>query len=1355
MRKSIGGVRSAFLSAFALVCALAFAFVWCSAPAIAQSGAGLIEGTVKDPTGAVIPGATITVTNHATGVKTTTKSNGVGFYVVPGLFTGHYGIAVTAPDMKTYIRNIELLVGQAAVVNPVMTAGSVTQKITVQGNEIQLVDTTNGAITGTLDNARINQLPMNGRNIISLVNETTPGLESCPESSSCANGEPGPATEYEVDGATLTNREFGGVHEGSVQMVDPDSLQQVRVEDSNASAEYASPTTVVLQTKSGTNQLHGTFFETARNNDFGIARTRNESSSYAQPEYIRNEFGLSAGGPIVIPHVYHGKNKSFWFFAFERYSLAQIAEQDEKVPTQAMRNGDFSGLTSSSNVLQELYDPDTTAASATCAEPSGDGTATANNPYCRAPFAYQGVLNTINPDRESPTAAVFDAMTPLPTNTENPMVGNNLVGLVPELQVEPQITFRLDHVFDQNNRAYLRYTQNISTSVTPRNDPEKESYTLAAKTGSGVTIPYGASGIAYDPDAVFATSLGFTHIFSPTLFSETVVSQTWEAEQNYAGGDPFSDYEQELGLPNNFGEEGFPYIDNIFQQMDGTMFQYGMTSNIFQIDENLTKTLGRHEFMFGARYRFEHFGSRPDEIKDTIEFDGLGTGLLNPSEYSSSEASAYSNSGQLNADEYIGAANSYSNNLEPPYQHIHDMEIDGYFQDNWHVRNNLTLNLGLRWSGLPAASEGDEMMGFDLKNDAVVTFVPTSTLISQGLTTQAVIANDENDGAKFETASEAGWPTALTYNYDANFLPRFGVAWEPFGHWGTVLRGGIARYLYPVPVREGYRDLNRNNPFTAGYSESYTSDDLTPHSNYMLLAPQNSSSSFNYNTTNPSAGNGTPIMGVNSTGVINSTTTTAIQPGISLVSLDPDYAPSYIDEVNFTVEQPMKWNSVLRASYVSTRGGNLNNYFYYNDHPSEYIWEIQQGAETPHSSAIGPENSGTGEGPYDNTTWGDGSYQIQKTGWSNYNALQVNFQKLYSHGSAWQIMYVWSKSMRTGDDYGGENGGDVDPYSAYIDSYVGNYVGAGPSSGVATPVGGALIAPALPPPPPAGVPTWAYYKALNRFENYEVDTNNPPQHLQFNGIYDMPFGQGKRFLSGANKPLNELVGGWQIAGAGHVQVDDFDITSSMWGPVSSSGIHIYKKNAPLTDCRSGVCLKSYEWWNGYIPPTARSGNACAAGLTSTVSGLPGNWTPYQTPIDTICSAPSGGKTVVDKYYDDNDVSMSNVAGQKDGTIIGYGDVPSENNNGSSEGSIDVTNPFGHTILDGPWNWDADLSLFKVFPITERMNIRLNFDAFNVFNHQGIPNPSGGDGTVCVTPGGLGCSSANGGRQLQFTGRFTF
>jgi hypothetical protein len=577
------------------------------------------------------------------------------------------------------------------------------------------------------------------------------------------------------------------------------------------------------------------------------------------------------------------------------------------------------------------------------------------------------------------------------------------------------------------------------------------------------------------------------------------------------------------------------------------------------------------------------------------------------------------------------------------------------------------------------------------------------------------------------------------------------VAWQPFpAKWGTVVRGGVGRYIYPIPIREGYREINRNNPFTASYSESYTSVQYAPRNSYLLTTTPNSSSGYNYATT--LADGGTPILGVNSANAINSNSTNAIPPGLSIVSIDPVNPPSYVDEANFTVEQPTKWNSVVRLSYLYTHGTNLLNYFFYNDHPSAFSWEASTGQTPPASSAIGPTNTSTGEGPYDNVTYGTGSYQIQKSGWSNYNALQATFQRLYHNGKAWQIMYVWSKSMRTGGDYGGENADEVDPYSAYAFS--------GASSVSYVPQGGTVLTqPSLPPPPPPGTPKWGYYKALNRWENYMVDTNNPPQHLQVNGLIDLPFGRGKRWLGNSGRALNEIVGGWQLSGAGRFTVTDFQITTTNWG--ATNPLKVYKHGAPITDCRSGTCLKSYEWFNGYLAPTVVNNSTCAAGLAAVVKGLPSNWAPYQSPIDTECSAPVAGKTVVDKYFGANDVAMTGVINsttgqpQAAGTVLAYGVVPSENDNGSSQGAIDVTNPYGHTVLNGPMKWSADASLFKVFPITQGLLLRVNVDAFNVFNNQGLPNPSGSDGTVCTTPGGLGCSSYNTPRQLQFSARLSF
>jgi hypothetical protein len=1280
--------------------------------AFAQSGAGSIQGTVTDSTGAVMPGASIHVVNQSTAEASDSTTNSVGFYQVPGLFTGTYVVTVTAPGMTSNQRTIELQVGQTMVINPSLTAGSVTQKVEVSADTFQLTTTDSGAISTTLENSRINQLPMNGRSILTLTGETSPGLESCSQSQSCPNGLMGEAMEYVADGVSLSNREFGGTHEGSNQMPDPDSIQEVRVETNGSGAQFATPAAGVITTKSGTNQLHGTLFETARNNYFGIARSRSNPSNYVAPHYVRNEFGISLGGPVILPHIYNGKNKTFWFFAYERYSLASFSYLNMTVPTLAMKQGDFSGLTNSSNVLQQLYDPATTASSPSCANSGANGAAAAN-PYCRTPFAN----NQIPVSRESPTAKIFMDITPLPTYPNiNPMVGSNLAGISPNNQIVPTITFRIDHQFDENNRVYLRYTSTLSTSTTLRNDPSNEPASLAADG-----LPAAASGIAYDPNALFAAAIGYTHIFSPSFYAETIVSQQWFGEQNYAGGTPFADFEQQLGLPNNFGEVGFPYVESIFSPLDGTQFQYGLTQIIDNLDENLSKTAGRHQMFFGGRFRHERFGSRPDEIKDSINFGAYATALNNPALKPTSPG-AIPNTGNANADEFLGAASSYGVNIEPPYEHFHDNEFDLYFQDNYHVARNLTLNLGLRYEAHPAVWEKyGMMMSFDLKNDAVVTAVPPSKLIAEGYTTQAIITNDQNDGVKFETPEAAGMPAnTLIRNYNFTFGPRFGIAYQPFpDRWGTVLRGAYGRYIYPEPIRSSLNSINRNNPFTAGYSESYTGANQSPDGlpDYLMRSRQQ------------------VVMGVNSANVVNSNTTNSILPGISIYSINPDFPPNYVTQTNFTIEQPMKGNSVLRLSYLYTHGTNLDQDYFYNNHPSTYVWEMQTGIVPPNGSVIGSNQySATATGPYDQVTYGGGNYILQKSGWSNYNGLQANYQKLFHHGIAYQVSYVWAKAMRVGGNW--DRDSEIDPYQNYVTSGL----------GVMTPyLSTNVIAPDLPPPPPSNAPSYAYYRALNRFANYMVDTAIPKQHIQFNGIVELPFGQGKRFFGSVNRFVNELIGGYQIAGSGSVSSQDFAITATNWG--STNPIKVYKHKAPITDCRSGTCFKEYEWFNGYIAPTAISGNMCAGALTTVVSGLPSGWAPYQGPSDQLCGSPVNGKVSTDTYYGSNEV---NVLASGKVSPLAYQPYPTSNNS-SGIGS----NPFSHTVLNGPMNYVVNLSLFKVFPITERVNLRVNVDAFNAFNVQGFNNPNATDGTEAFEPGASNSSSYNTPRQIQLTARLTF
>lgn len=1262
--------------------------MWCSG-ALAQSGAGSIQGTVTDVTGAVIPGATIRAVNPANGTTASATSNGVGFFQVPGLFAGTYNLTATASSMKTYKVTVQLLVDQRAVVNPVMTAGEVTQEVEVAANVVQLTTTENGTIATTLESERINQLPMNQRQLTTLAGMTTPGLEG----GTRANGLFGEAMEYVADGVSLSNRQFGGNYLPLAQEPDPDSVQEMRIETSNTSAQFSSPGTAIITTKSGTNTIHGTLFETARNNGIGIAKNRNNPYNWLPPHYIRNEFGVSAGGPIVLPKIYHGKDKSFWFLAYERYSLASYLPELVTVPTMAMRGGDYSGLINGAGNLQVLYDPATTVNSPNC-----NGTGNANT-YCRTPF----LNNQIPIGRLAPmTKTLFD-ITPTPGTTDNPLIKSNLSAPNINNQTVPTITFRLDHGFNEANKVYLRYTQNVLVQHTLRNYPSNSPATIAADG-----FPDAATGLAYNPSSTFATALGYTHVFSPTFFAETILSNQWFGQHNYAGGSPFTNYEQKLGIPNNFGELGFPSIaSGAIMPYGGTQFQYGLSQIISNIDENLTKTVGRHQMQFGGRYRHERFGYY-GQTYDYVNFgnngSGVATALVDPK--TGTGFGATTNTGNINGDLFLGAASSYQIGLPPPYVHFHDMEFDGYFQDNFHVTRNLTVNLGVRYENHPGAWTKDGLtQSFDFKNKAIVMTNPTSYYVAHGYTTQAIITNLQNLGVVFETAQQAGYPSTMMKNYPVALSPRVGFAYQLFGGKnGMVLRGAYGRYIYPMPVRNFLINPPMSSvPYVANYIQSYINGNQSPDglNNYLMRAPQ------------------TVIAGQNSANVINTASLNAITPGVSFWTFNPDFPPDFVTQTNVTLEKELKGNSALRLSWVYTHGTNLDQYYYPNNHPSNYVWYMQQGVPTPTGTY-----AGTGTGPYDQTFYSGGMTWDQKGGWSNDHALQASYQRLFHHGIAYQINYVWSRPLRIGGNYFRDS--SIYPFA--------NYVNGAPNTGVMASPYGTLTAPVAPPTQPTNIARYAMTHEMNRFQNYHLDTAIPLHHITFNGVVDLPVGRGKKFLGNSNRFLDELVGGFQLAGDGSIATQDFGVASGNWGPTNP--IKVYKHSKPITDCRSGVCRKSYMWFNGYLAPKVQAGNSCAT-TGQVVSNLPSDYAPYSQPIDNDCTTAN---------YGTNYVTVSspalNASNKGNPVNVPYSPGPQG------------TNPYSQTYLNGPINYTIDLSLFKVFPITERVKIRFNVDAFNALNMMGYNNPNTTDGTQAVEPNG-GSNSYNTPRQIQLTLRMNF
>jgi hypothetical protein len=1239
---TIFGIPQKFMK-FVFAASLAGA-LFCPAGLVAQSGAGSIQGTVQDTTGAALPACSVHIVNQSTGVTNDTTANASGFYSVPGLFAGNYTLTFSAPGMKKYQTSVALQDAQNAIISPKLSVGDTAEQVTVVGNEIQLATYDSGTVSTQLDSNRIDQLPQNGRNVLGLAQNTVPGVEA---NGTRTNGLMGEAMEYSQDGAPMTNRNFGGeANTAQAILPDPDSVQEAKFETLNSSAQFSTPATVILTTKSGTNQYHASFFETARNNAIGVARARQNPANFTAPHLVRNEFGASGGGPISIPKVYDGKNKSFFFFAYERFSLRQASNELVTVPTVAMRNGDFSGLVNGAGVLQVLYDPNTTQA----------GT------LQRTPFPN----NQIPASRESPLAKNIYAATPLPQTADNPLVNSNFNAVNNTQQTVPNWTTRLDHAFSEKNRAYFRFTDINQSQEALRNYPANSPANIA---GGG--LPAGATGYQTQPVTTISGALGLSHIFSPTFYSETILSQQWQRFYVEGGGNTNADYEAQLGLPNNFGQPGFPTIGaNLIMPYGGTQFNYGMSQILSTLDENMTKILGKHQLQFGGRYRHERFGYLSDRSPDTIAFSNLATAVYDPT--TGANYGAKANTGYADADFFLGAADSYSQVKNAPFGHYREQEVDGYIQDNWRISSRLTVNLGLRWEAHPAPHAGNDLnVSFDLAHDALVMPQPVQYYIDKGFATQAVVTNLQNLGVKFETPSQAGLPSSLQNGSFFNFNPRFGFAYSPgfLAKWGTVVRGGYGEYIYPVPIRNSVRYDSASYPFVATYSQSYVSAAYAPDGlpNLLLRAPQ------------------TVVAGLNSANVVNSTSVNALLPGITTAeTLYQDYPPAHVRTANMTIEQPFHDGSVFRITYLFTHGFNLDQNFSYNNAPSNYVYEKVNGVVPPTGTYASVATR-----PYDQTVWG-GNVMSLKTGFSNDSALQLNYQKQFKHGIAYQIYYVYSRAFRVGGNTFRDS--VLYPAANFLPGTLPS--GLNPGTGI--------------------IPS----QALNRYENYHIDTAIPEHHIQFNGIAELPVGKGKRFLHNANRLVDAVVGGYQVAFVGQVLSQGFQVASSNWG--ATAPIQVYGSSVPINDCSSGVCHPSYLWFNGYIAPTVI--NATKNGIT----GIPASYVPYSAPINNTPGAPN---------YGNNNVTITLKNGQQVSTAYSPGPAGA--------------NPFSQTVLLGPYNYEADISLYKVFSITERVKFRVNVDAFNALNIQGRVNPNTTTGVESLqtsywTP-----------RQIQFSARLTF
>lgn len=527
--------------------------------ALGQTGTtATIEGAVTDQTGSALPGATVTVRNMDTAITRTVATLGSGNYVVTQLTPGRYSLAVSKQTFRPYEQqNIVLVIGQRAEVNVQLLVGSQQQQVTVTASEVPVIQTEDSSVGSVIESKTIVNTPLNGRLSVMGLMALAPGVQNAGAqdqipvygvSPSIGTGSRNAygGVGYTLDGAPnlVVTLERG---EGEVPPLD--GIAEFKLITSAVPAEFNQSSQVVVVSKGGTNSVHGMLVEFNR-----VAATAAKSyfaGALPKPKYIRNEFGGNFSGPIVIPHVYNGKNRSFFFFNYEGFRLAQAATKSSQMPTALERTGNFSEF----------------------------GNVNIVDPVTGQSYGNQLPSSKIN----SVSLALQNALFPTPTTSGT---GTNTYENVPYLSTATRVSFRIDHKIsdrDSIRGTFLRAFYGPNPSV-------------------GATSKFG--GMAGIGEHNTNTIVGWTHIFSPTLLMDTTASYLhlpiYRTPQNYK-----TDFASMIpGLGTEL-IEGAPQLS--IKNITGVAEQGSKDlEQVSQINTSVTKILARHTLKAGFSYIYDN-----------------------------------------------------------------------------------------------------------------------------------------------------------------------------------------------------------------------------------------------------------------------------------------------------------------------------------------------------------------------------------------------------------------------------------------------------------------------------------------------------------------------------------------------------------------------------------------------------------------------------------------------------------------------------------------------------------------------------------------------------------------------------
>lgn len=1128
-----------------------------SVPAWPQASNSTVRGSVTDTQGAVIPNAKVTLTNSATGVVRESVTNNAGIYVFPGAIPGPYRVRVEQPGLQTFEGTLTLQVQQDAAVDVVMQLASAATTVTVI-DVTPLVNTSSPSLGSSLERKRIEELPVNGRGYQNLL-VTVPGVQWQSHGHGIGgmvrgNGLRSGSNTLVVDGAAQNE-----VWEGWDVARQPslDAVEELRVEVNNASAKFSRPTSVIMSTRSGSNQVHGALFYTNRNSAYGVARRREDTFTKA-PYVNRNEFGVSLGGPVVIPKLYDGHNRTFFFWNWEQTRFLTNTTTRMSVPTAEMRNGDFRGLVDSQGRRFTLYDPFTTQAN-----------------WSRQPLAYNGVQNVIDPARISPVAKFLFDRTALPTRPDiNPLVDANWIGTFRRPLEQDTRSIRVDHRFSDSDLIFFRYAYNQHFEQYGANSapflPVNDFRTIEQTT-------------RWWPN--HSASLTWNHLFGPTLTNEVLISglRDWH---NRGAGDNRTNYASLLGLPNPFGAVNWPVVNEMNLGVTGSAYTLGgeqpffLVSNMITAQDNAVKVLGAHEFNFGFQFKFEDVPKSIVSAAGNFGVDTQATGLYDPvSTPQNPIPTAFS--GHPMANLFLGQMN-YATTFRRPWAFLRRQEYAPYFQDNWKVSRNLTLNLGLRYEfRTPLHDKNGLLTSFSPEKRAYVVGSTVENFLARQATLPANLNALSAFGGNIIGYEEAGLPRHLVNNNWKQFGPRLGFAYRAFtGAKAFVMRGGYRISYYTQPISDWFGSQQNQQIVSANFQNSVTNTALSPDGlpNYGLR-------------TVPRY-----VAGVNTSdaSIININDTRTISRGFQALQIDPNLTDPKVQEWNFTIEKEITGSMVTRFAYVGNKTTNVLQNVNLNESVPEYIWYATRRTPLPTG-----EFSGVARRPYDQQVYGTVN-RLGSTGYSNWNGFQAELERRFSNGVGFQLFYVTGNTLATGSSVGDN---PVRQVEAFL---------------------------------PGAVPT--DFDERNRFFNYQRDTNTPQHQVRWNWIADIPIGKGKALGGGMPGFLDKIIGGWQIAGTGNWRTNHGTLPTNYYP--TNTPLEVYGEKYKIEDCRSGVCFPGFLYYNGYIPAN-QINSVNAQGRPNGVMGVPDNYKPAVAPLipwGTTALPPNApANTVLSQFWDTNNV----------------------------------------------------------------------------------------------------------------------